>query len=639
MRIQLVTGRMAIASSLGLGVVLSLLVAGPMQIGLTAQESTDAQSIEVSCTLEQAPMRDGVKLATELYRPVEGRRFPVIMTRTPYNRRAPNPGSNCDSPMGRYFAERGYAFLNQDTRGRYRSEGEFDAMRQEANDGYDAVEWAAAQSWSTGKVGMVGGSYVGLTQWQAAVAQPPHLVAIAPHYSSSDYHHGWTYQGGALDLWFALSWTSQTLAPDTLQRRLEAAGMSSEDVIQEVGAFVAEGQEKLLDDWLWRVPLKDFEGFRRNGNIAAYFDEWLARPSYDDYWASLDVETKYPRIQVPALVSGGWYDIFQEGTIRNFIGVRAMGGSDVGRNGTHLIMRALCHACPADTTAGEIDFGPDNTLDLNAAWARWFDYWLKGIDNGIQDEPPVRIFVMVPPDRGTEAGGFWTTMDQFPPPDAVETRFYLRSEGSANSAAGDGLLTVDGPTGERDEFVYDPENPVPTVGGNMCCSNALLPSGAFDQREVERRDDVLVYTTPPLEEDLVVVGQVRVELWAASSAPDTDFTAKLVDVHLDGYAHNVSEGIIRARYRHSNEELSWITPGAVHDYAIDLGYTATVFRKGHRIRLEVSSSNFPHFDRNPNTARAFGHDAQFRKATQQVLHDRAHPSQLVLQVAPSIRQP
>ena len=597
------------------------------------------QQSVVSCSVEQAPMRDGVKLATEVYMPAGTGRFPVLLQRTPYNRRAPNPGSNCDSPTGRYFAERGYVMLNQDTRGRYRSEGEFDAMRQEAKDGYDAVEWAAAQPWSNGKVGMIGGSYVGLTQWQAAIEQPPHLVAIAPHFSSSDYHHGWTYQGGAFDLWFALSWTSQILAPDTLQRRLEKTGKSAEQVQQEVSAFVTTGREELLDEWLLQIPLKDFAGFRRNGNIAAYYDEWLARPSYDDYWSTLDVETKYPRIQVPALVTGGWYDVFQEGTIRNFLGMRAMGGSDAARNGTKLIMRALCHACPADTTAGEIEFGPDNTVDLDETWARWFDYWLKGIDNGIQNEPPVRLFVMVPPDDGKVGSGFWITADEFPPPDAVETRFYFRSDGNANSSAGDGELSPAGPGGRADEYTYDPRNPVPTVGGNMCCTNDLLPSGAFDQREVERRDDALVYTTPPLEEDLAVIGPVRVELWATSSAADTDFTAKLVDVHVDGYAQNVSEGIIRARYRNSRGEPSWITPGAVHDYTIDLGYTATVFRRGHRIRLEVSSSNFPHFDRNPNTAQVFGSAAELRQATQHVLHDGEHPSQVVLQVAPNVRIP
>ena len=618
---------------------LILLFTAPSQAGPTIQVQRSRQHNTVSCRVEQAPMRDGANLATEVYLPSEDGRFPVILQRTPYNRRAPDSGSNCDSAIGHFFAERGYAMLNQDTRGRFRSEGEFDPMRQEAKDGYDAVEWAATQTWSNGKVGMIGGSYVGLTQWQAAIEQPPHLVAIAPHYSSSDYHRGWTYQGGAFDLWFALSWTSQVLAPDTLQRRLEATGMPLDLVREEVTAFVAKGQRELLDDWLWQVPLKDFQAFRRDGNLAPYYDEWLARPDYDDYWATLDVETKYPRIQVPALVTGGWDDVFQEGTIRNFMGTRAMGGSDSARSGTKLIIRALCHACPADTTAGEIDFGPENKLDLNATWLRWFDYWLKEIDNGIQDEPAVRLFVMVPPNSGRVGSGFWITADQFPLPDAIETRLYLRSGGNANSAAGDGVLTADGPDGNPDEYIYDPHNPVPTVGGNMCCTNDLLPSGAFDQREVEQRDDVLVYSTPPLEEDLTVIGPVQVELWATSSAPDTDYTAKLVDVHVDGYAQNISEGIIRARYRNSNEELSWITPSAVHDYEIDLGYTATVFRKGHRIRLEISSSNFPHFDRNPNTGHVFGQEAQLKKARQKVIHDTTHPSHLVFHVAPNIRVP
>ena len=635
MEMQRMTDRSVVAVTVGF-ILAFAASAGAAPLHQSAQSGDPGG---VTCRIEQAPMRDGVELATEVYLPPGEGPFPVILQRTPYNRRSPSAGSDCDAAVGRYFAERGYALLNQDTRGRYRSGGEFDAMRQEPPDGYDAVEWAAARPWSNGKVGMIGGSYVGLTQWQAAGETPPHLVAIAPHYSSSDYHKGWTYQGGAFDLWFAQSWTAQTLAPDTLQRRLEAAGMPLEQVLQEVGAFVAEGRESLRDDWLWQLPLKDFAGFRRNGNIAAYYDEWLARPGYDDYWAGLDLETKYPRIHVPALITGGWYDIFQEGTIRNFMGLREEGGSEIARTGTRLIMRALCHACPGDTTAGAIDFGPDNALDLNAAWARWFDFWLKGIDNGVADDPPVRLFVMTPPDEGTAGGGFWIEADEFPLPDAVETRFYLRSGGRANSAAGDGVLSTAGPGGEPDAYVYDPREPVPTVGGNMCCRNDLLASGAFDQRAVERRGDVLVYTTEPLEEDLTVIGPVQVELWAASSARDTDFTAKLVDVHLDGYAHNVSEGIVRARFRNSDYLESWITPGAVHDYTIDMGYTATVFRRGHRIRLEISSSNFPHFDRNLNTATVFGEGAESMPATQRVLHDDLHPSQLVLQVAPHVRAP
>ena len=232
---------------------------------------------------------------------------------------------------------------------------------------------------------------------------------------------------------------------------------------------------------------------------------------------------------------------------------------------------------------------------------------------------------MLPPDEGTAGGGYWIEADEFPLPDTVETHYYLRSGGNAKSPAGDGVLAEAGAGGGADEYIYDPGDPAPTVGGNMCCANDLLSSGAFDQRDVEERDDVLVYTTEPLDEDLTVIGPVQVQLWASSSAPDTDFTAKLVDVHLDGYAQNISEGIIRARYRNSDYRESWITPGAVHDYVIDLGFTATVFRRGHRIRLEISSSNFPHFDRNLNTATPFGEGGEMTPATQRVLHDALHP--------------
>lgn len=616
-----------------------LLLAGQAPVVASDQAAPVEQGAAVTCTVQMVPMRDGVKLATEVYMPAGSGPFPVILQRTPYNRSAPNPGTNCNVAGWRSFAEQGYVVLNQDVRGRYRSEGEFDAMRQEANDGYDAVEWAGTQSWSTGKVGMIGGSYVGLTQWQAAIEQPPHLVAIAPHITASDYLNGWTYQGGAFDLWFDLSWTGLTLAPDTLMRRLAASGMPQEEVTRQVQDFVAEGRRKLLADWVWQTPLTQFAGFRRNGNVAPYSDEWMARPSYDDYWATLDLETKYSRVKVPSLNTGGWYDIFQEGTVRNFQGIRSRGGTETARNGSKLIMRALCHACPANTTAGEIDFGPNNTLDLPALQLRWFDFWLKGINNGIMDEPPVRLFVMVPPDTGTKGDGFWVTADQYPLPDSRLTFFYLQSEGKANTSDGDGVLTMDGPGGLPDTYVYDPRNPVRTVGGQMCCQNALLPSGAFDQRVVEGRGDVLVYTSDPLAQDTAVIGPVQVKLWATSSAPDTDFTAKLVDVYLDGYAQNVSEGIIRARYRESDKDPSWITPGAVYSYTIDLGNTATVFKKGHRIRLEISSSNFPHFDRNPNTGRGFGQDADMQPATQQILHDSDHPSQLVLYVAEGVAIP
>jgi putative CocE/NonD family hydrolase len=596
-----------------------------------------AQATDVTCHVEWAPMRDGVKLATEVYLPATPGPFPVVLTRSPYNRIPPTPGSNCNNAGLIAYARSGYAGLNQDTRGRYRSEGTFNAIVQEANDGYDAVEWAAAQPWSNGKVGLFGGSYVGLTQWQPAIHTPPHLVAIAPTVTASDYHDHWTYVNSAFDLWFAQSWLLLTFGPDQLQRNLEATGLSPETVQQRVTDWIAKGRRDILTKWVWQLPMASFAEFR---TLAPYYYDWLAHPSYDAFWQAVDVEPRYGNVTVPALNTGGWYDIFQIGTARNFMGMRAEGGSAAARSGSKLVMRASCHACPPGTFAGAIDFGPNNQIDP-ALTLRWFDYWLKGIDNGITSEPAVQLFVMVPPDTGRTGSGFWIAADEFPLPGTQMMRFNLRSGGHANTRLGDGVLDASLPSaGSADQFVYDPRDPVPTMGGNMCCLNDLLASGAFDQASIELRDDVLVYTSPPLTEDLAVIGPVTVKFWAASSAPDTDFTAKLADVHLDGFAHNVLDRIVRARYRNGSKAApTLITPGRVYEYTIELGNTATVFRAGHRIRLEISSSNFPHYDRNPNTGHPIGQDAVLRTATQTVLHDAAHPSYLELPIVPGIAVP
>lgn len=583
-------------------------------------------------------MRDGVRLTTEVYLPsgVVGP-LPVVLTRSPYNRIPPTPGSNCNSPQLISFAQNGYAALNQDVRGRYRSEGTFDAMVQEANDGYDAVEWAAVQSWSNGKVGLFGGSYVGLTQWQPAIHTPPHLVAIAPTVTASDYHDNWTYVNAAFDLWFAQSWLLLTFGPDQLQRQLESTGLSPDEVTKRVTDWIAQGRKDILTEWVWKLPMNSFSEFR---TLAPYYYDWLAHPTYDAFWAKLDVEPRYGNVTVPALNIGGWYDIFQVGTVRNFQGVRAEGGSAAARSGSKLIMRASCHACPAGTSAGAIDFGPNNQTDATLM-LRWFDYWLKGINNGIDGEPAVQLFVMVPPDTGTTGSGFWITADEYPLPGTQFTKFNLRSGGNANTSAGDGVLDAQQPAaGSADRFVYDPQNPVPTRGGNMCCINDLLPSGAFDQATIETRDDVLVYTSAPLTENVAVIGPVKVKFWAASSAPDTDFTAKLVDVHRDGFAQNLLDRVVRARYRAGSKlPPSLITPGIPYEYTIDLGNTATVFKAGHRIRLEISSSNFPHYNRNQNTGHPIGQDSKIKTAMQTILHDAAQPSYLELPIVPGVAIP
>ncbi|HSN90419.1 MAG TPA: CocE/NonD family hydrolase [Anaeromyxobacteraceae bacterium] len=590
-----------------------------------------------TCHLEWAPMRDGVRLATEVYLP-DGRQgpFPVVLQRTPYNRSpaAPAGASSCNNAAMRTWAASGYAALNQDVRGRYRSEGVMDAMQQEVDDGYDAVEWAGTQPWSSGKVGTLGGSYVGLTQWQPAKQAPPHLAAIAPAITASDYHDHWTYVNGVFDLWFAQSWMLVTFAGEQVIRDLEAQGLPPDQVRAGVAAWLADGRARIQTEWNWQLPLTSFEAFR---GTAPYYYDWLDHPSYDAFWARLDLEAGYGDVQVPALNSGGWYDIFQVGTVRNFQGMRAEGGTPQAREGTKLVMNCCGHASQATQ---QIHWGPARTdpgLTL-----RFFDRYLKGIDNGWEEEPGVHLDVLVPPDTGTAGSSFLLTADAFPLPGTEYVSYHLASGGRANTRHGDGeLVTTPGKraNGNPDRFTYDPADPVPTVGGNMCCGG-LIPNGAQDQATVELRDDVLVYTSAPLEADLAVIGPVSVTLWAKSSAPDTDFTAKLVDVHLDGMAHNVLDRIVRARFRWGSKlPPSLIEPGKPYEYRIDLGNAGTIFRKGHRIRLEISSSNFPHYARNLNTGHSNETTAAMAPAMQTILHDPVHASRLVLPVVPGVQAP
>ena len=310
--------------------------------GLTAPLGS-ARAQEVTCDIQWAPMRDGTMLATEVYLPAEPGPHPTILTRTPYNR---FPGaaafaSNCNSAQMQFLAAHGFVALNQDVRGRYRSEGTMDAMQQEAADGYDAVEWAASQPWSTGKVGMIGGSYVGLTQWQPAIQTPPHLAAIAPQITASDYHDHWTYVNGAFDLWFAQSWMLLTFAGEQVIRNLEDAGLPQDEVFARTAEWIAAGQADILTDWVWRLPLDSFDEYRKTSEtdplyaqpLAPYYYDWLAHPNYDPFWAKLDVETRYANVTVPALNIGWWYDIFQIGTVRNFQGMQADGGTPEALSG------------------------------------------------------------------------------------------------------------------------------------------------------------------------------------------------------------------------------------------------------------------------------------------------------------------
>ncbi len=549
--------------------------------------------------------RDGVTLYADIYRPAGAESLPVLLTRTPYDKSA-------GSAFGRMGALRGYMVVVQDVRGRYTSEGEWYPFKYEIEDGYDTVEWAAALPHSSGKVGMYSGSYVGATQMLAAIGHPPHLAGICPVVTASNYHENWTYQGGAFEQWFNESWTS-ALAQDTANRLIR----------DKTNALVG----------ITTLPLNQYPVFNFNKQVdgmvltrglAPYFLDWLAHPEYDSYWKQWSIEENFGNIQVPMLAIAAWYDLFQGGSIRNYLGIRAHGGTDAARNQTQLVIAIGGHS-GWGRKVGDVDFGPDAPFDENAITLDWYDYLFKGKQNQFANGKLVKIFVM--------GENKWRDEANWPLERAQATRYYLHSAGKANTAAGDGSLSTSQASREAaDNFVYDPANPVPTVGGPLCCDTVHLEPGPRDQKEAESRQDVLVYSTPPLEQDTEVTGPITLDLFAQASAVDTDFTGKLVDVGPDGFAQNLTEGILRARYRESTSTATPIVPGTVYEYKIDLWSTSNVFLKGHKIRVEVSSSNFPRFDRNLNTGKSAATSSDFVKATNTILHDSEHPSAIILPV-------
>jgi len=558
-----------------------------------------------------ANMRDGVTLRADIYRPDADGKFPVLLKRTPYNK----SGSGHENDFAREAASRGYIVIMQDVRGRYTSEGDWYPFIHEAEDGYDTVEWAAALPYSDGRVGMFGGSYVGATQMLAATAHPPHLAGICPVVTASNYHDGWTYQGGAFEQWFDESWGSG-LAQDTLNRYVRKA----------TNARIGEDVLPLATYPLFNLPAPGV-ATASTPTLAPYFLDWLAHPAYDDYWKRLTIEDHYPDIRVPALHIAAWYDIFLGGSLRNYTGLKARAATEEARKGQRLLVTIGGHA-GGGRKIGDLDFGPEAAnYEEGEATLRWYDFLFKGTQNEFATGKPVTIFVM--------GANQWREEDDWPLARAKTTRYFLHSQGAANSSRGNGALSTSSPASEpADKFTYDPGKPVPTTGGPLCCDAVHLAPGPKDQRAVEERDDVLIYSTPPLEHDLEVTGPVRLEFFASSSAVDTDFTAKLVDVYPDGSAINIAEGILRAKYRDSQETSTLLTPGKVYSLAIDLWATSNVFRAGHRIRLEVSSSNFPRFDRNLNTGESAATSAKWASATNTILHDAAHPSALLLPVVP-----
>jgi uncharacterized protein len=547
------------------------------------------------------PMRDGVTLSADIYRPDADGRFPAILVRTPYSN-----NSSTAIDQGHYqsvfYAERGYAVVQQDVRGRYDSDGAFYPFRGEANDGFDTDEWIGRQSWSNGRIGTMGQSYYGLTQLLQALTGSKYLTAIIPNVTTFDTYDNWIYKGGAFQLGFALPW----------------AVYIDGRVNQELTAYRWPTVFRHLP-----ISTADEAAGRKIG----FYRDWVSHPTRDAYWDENSWERSQDQVAVPSFSISGWYDIFLKGLLTDHIEITKRGKTEAARTGRRMMIGPWVHGIGRNPV-GDVNFGPEASVDLARVQLRWHDYWLKGVQNGLAEEPPIKIFVM--------GENIWRYEREWPLARTRFTKYYFHSGGRANSLHGDGTLSMDAPRteGAKDTYTYDPANPVPTLGGNNCCWTDIVPMGPFDQRAAERRDDVLVYTTPELKEPLEITGPITVTLFAATSAKDTDWTAKLVDVGPNGYARNLQDGIVRARYRESNKRASEIEPGRVYEYAIDLWATSNVFLPDHRIRVEISSSNFPRFDRNLNTGDDPATGTTVKKAAQTVYHDAQHPSHIVLPVIP-----
>lgn len=561
------------------------------------------------------PMRDGTLTYADVFRPDAPGEFAALVTRTPYDRAT---SENISAPIHAVQAARkGWAVVIQDVRGRHASEGEFKPFHQEIDDGYDSVEWVADQDWCSGKVGMYGVSYGGATQWLAALAKPPSLCAMAPGYTATDYHDGWAWQGGAFELGFNLSWSTGALTHAMWKTLAQRDGLSAQDESEFLATKDALGAA------FPRMPLTDQPHLR---GLADYYWEWLGHPEYDDYWREICIEDRLGDIDVAAFNYGGWYDIFLGGSIRGFEGLRGRAPSESVRDAQRLLVGPWVHLRNCPGNIGAYDFGTRAGayhLGLEAKLLDFFDHHLRG--GPAPDDGPVEIFAM--------GENRWRTFDRWPPPASVEKKLYFHGQGKAATCLDCGSLSFDAPGVEAsDAFVYNPADPAPTVGGGLCCDTAWMKWGPYDQQTVEQRPDVLVFSTPPLDSDLEITGWVRARLFASTTAVDTDFTAKLVDVSPDGSARNLTDGIIRARYRNGRGPAAAVTPGEVIEYDIDMWATSNVFKAGHRIRVEISSSNFPRFDRNPNTGGDIATETEMIPALQTVYHDAERPSHITVSV-------
>ncbi len=583
------------------------------------------------------PMRDGVKLATDVYRPTkDGKpieaRLPTILDRRPYNKNG--AGGN-----GKYYAARGYVFVAQDTRGRYKSEGVWHMLTDDGPDGFDTAKWIIKQPWSDGKFGMIGTSYVGGTQHAMAMAKPPGLVTVIPVDAMSNLGYASMRNAGAFELRF-WNWIMSI-----------AGTKGSRQTRDPATAAMLKALSESRRSYLLNLPLR--RGTTPLKHCPEY-EYWLVEAmkhgANDDFWKQnniIDYADQYK--DIPVYLVGGWYDSWGGNTTANYM---ALGKKIKGP--VYLIMGPWIHGAQGRSSHGQVSFGKDAAITDPLAWRlEWYDHWLKGIENKVGKKAPfatkVRIFVMGTGDGRKTAdeklnhGGFWRDENEWPLARTKYTNFYLQESGELSQ-------NRPGPTRSSTSFMFDPNSPVPTIGGNISSGGGIMLQGAWNQWggkhiwnwtepiPLSARNDILVFQTKPLANDIEVTGEIEVKLWASSSASDTDFTAKLLDVYPPssdfpgGFDLNIGDGIVRARFRDSLKEEKLMKPGTIYPFTIKLYPTSNVFKKGHRIRVDISSSNFPRFDVNPNSGEPLGDNRLVLTAINTIYHDREHASQIVLPV-------
>ena len=547
---------------------------------------------EVKTETITIPMRDGVTLTADLYRDDSVKEAPVILTRTPYDRTK-------QKGTGEKWAKAGYIFIAQDCRGKFGSSGDFAPYNNEGQDGYDTIEWITRQSWCSGRVGMMGGSYVGAVQWQAAAENPPGLAAIAPQATWSSFYRN-LYLGGSVRLSLIAGWI---------------AGNSP----KPEGAKPNDFNKALL-----RLPLGEVDS--AIGWEMPWLDAFLTHPQPDGFWTRLDLTSSLPELQLPALHVVGYYDYFSRESVDNFMIMQKQARDEKTRQQQRLILGPWDHGTVGKTKVADVEFGPDAAVDLFAIQLDWFDRHLKQDPAALAKPfPPVRYFSM--------GDNVWQDAQSWPPDGFKETPFFLRSDGKANTRKGNGRLTREAPDQDEtaDTFRADPANPTPSTPITEARPIKAAVWGPVDQSAIEDRDDVLVYTSEPMTAPLTFAGNAEAKLHVSTDTPDADWAVKLIDVHPDGFAQNIARGILRGRYRTSLLKPELMKPGQVYEITVDLGPVAATIAKGHQLRVDISGADFPLYDRNSNTAEGIFSDKTVI-ATAQVHHKPGALSCIVLPV-------